>query len=154
MMAFNGLANFLKDANKYASKRIARQGQRSILHSNDPVESTDIIDMAKMFVNTATGGIEAAGKGLKGAAINRIAQNEGLRKQFGVKNLRDLSHLSNVDLAHSMLMNQNGKYSGYRVAGAVAGSYMGVSAAGRIATGGGIYKDSDGNTDLIGVPFI
>lgn len=36
----------------------------------------------------------------------------------------------------------------------IAGSYMGVSAAGRIATGGGVYKDKDGNTDLIGVPLI
>jgi hypothetical protein len=36
----------------------------------------------------------------------------------------------------------------------IAGSYMGVSAAGRIATGGGLYKDKDGNTDVIGVPLI
>ena len=36
----------------------------------------------------------------------------------------------------------------------IAGSYMGVSAAGRLATGGGVYKDKDGNTDLIGVPLI
>ena len=40
------------------------------------------------------------------------------------------------------------------IGGTIAGAYMGVSAAGRIATGGGLYKDSDGNTDIIGVPFI
>ena len=36
----------------------------------------------------------------------------------------------------------------------MAGSYMGVSTAGRIATGGGLYKDKDGNSDIIGLPFI
>lgn len=43
-----------------------------------------------------------------------------------------------------------GGYSGRKI----AGSYMGVSAAARIATGGGLYKDKDGNTDVIGVPLI
>ena len=36
----------------------------------------------------------------------------------------------------------------------VAGSTMAVSAAGRVATGGGIYKDRYGNRNLIGVPFL
>ena len=43
----------------------------------------------------------------------------------------------------------------WRLSGArVAGAGIGLSAAGRIATGGGIYKDGDGNTDIIGIPFI
>ena len=36
----------------------------------------------------------------------------------------------------------------------VAGTFMAASAAGRIASGGGIYKDRNGSTNLIGVPFI
>ena len=36
----------------------------------------------------------------------------------------------------------------------IFGGMLGVSAAGRIASGGGIYKDSNGNTDIIGIPFI
>lgn len=35
-----------------------------------------------------------------------------------------------------------------------AGTFMTVSAAGRIASGGGLYKDRYGNPNLIGVPFI
>jgi hypothetical protein len=31
---------------------------------------------------------------------------------------------------------------------------MAVSAAGRVATGGGLYKDRYGNRNLIGVPFL
>lgn len=36
----------------------------------------------------------------------------------------------------------------------VAGSYVGASAAARVATGGGVMKDKNGNTNLIGIPFI
>ena len=35
----------------------------------------------------------------------------------------------------------------------VAAGFVGASAFGRLASGGGIYKD-DGNTDIIGIPFI
>lgn len=36
----------------------------------------------------------------------------------------------------------------------VAGSFMTASAAARIATGGGLYKDRNGSTNIIGIPFI
>lgn len=36
----------------------------------------------------------------------------------------------------------------------VAAGFVGASSLGRLASGGGIYKDADGNTDIIGVPFI
>ena len=36
----------------------------------------------------------------------------------------------------------------------VAAGFVGASAFGRLASGGGIYKDADGNTDIIGIPFI
>ena len=38
--------------------------------------------------------------------------------------------------------------------GKIAGSYIGVAAAGRVLGGGGLYKDKNGNTDIIGVPFL
>lgn len=37
---------------------------------------------------------------------------------------------------------------------AIAGSYMGASAAYRVASGGGVHRDAKGNSNLIGVPFI
>lgn len=36
----------------------------------------------------------------------------------------------------------------------VAGTFIGASAAARIATGGGLYKDRNGSTNIIGLPFI
>lgn len=53
----------------------------------------------------------------------------------------------------NIVMNQGKdewRLSGRRVAGA----FVGASAFGRLASGGGIYKDADGNTDIIGIPFI
>lgn len=38
--------------------------------------------------------------------------------------------------------------------GKIAGSYIGVGVAARVATGGGLYKDRNGNTDIAGIPFI
>ncbi len=36
----------------------------------------------------------------------------------------------------------------------VAGGFVAASAAARLATGGGLYKDRNGGTNIIGVPFI
>lgn len=44
----------------------------------------------------------------------------------------------------------DGKVSGLRI----AGSAVGVSAAARIVSGGGIYRDKDGNANIIGIPFV
>lgn len=38
--------------------------------------------------------------------------------------------------------------------GKIAKGYVAASAGARIATGGGLYKDSQGNTNVIGIPFI
>lgn len=52
------------------------------------------------------------------------------------------------------LMNDRGQYSKPRQIGAALGVYAGTMSAGRILSGGGLYRDSNGNFDIIGVPFI
>lgn len=37
---------------------------------------------------------------------------------------------------------------------AIAGTYVGVAAAGRVLSGGGLYRDSTGNTNVPVVPFV
>lgn len=69
-----------------------------------------------------------------------------------VKNIaNDHSSIENIvggiKKAH---LNDEGKYSLSRI----AGSAIGVSAAARIVSGGGIYRDKDGNANLIGIPFV
>lgn len=51
------------------------------------------------------------------------------------------------------LMNDRGEYSKPRQIGAALGVYAGATSAGRILSGGGLYRDSNGNFDLMGVPF-
>ena len=54
----------------------------------------------------------------------------------------------------NIVMNK-GKEDEWRLSGRrVAAGFVGASAFGRLASGGGIYKDADGNTDIIGIPFI
>lgn len=61
---------------------------------------------------------------------------------------------NNTEAWYKMVMNKGGKDE-WRLSGAkVAAAGVGLSAAGRLATGGGIYRDADGNTDIIGIPFI
>lgn len=56
----------------------------------------------------------------------------------------------------SDITDENGNVTGHRLwdGRSIAGGVVGASALGRLATGGGVYKDANGNTDIIGVPFI
>lgn len=38
--------------------------------------------------------------------------------------------------------------------GAIAGSAMVAGIGARVASGGGVYRDANGNTDVAGIPFI
>ena len=47
-----------------------------------------------------------------------------------------------------------GQTNYFRTGAKIAGSYMTLSAGMRILSGGGLYRDSKGNADIIGIPFI
>lgn len=64
------------------------------------------------------------------------------------------NNISTKQTLHSLLLNDDGSKSTLKIAGAGAVGLMGVGAGGRILSGGGLYRDSDGNFDIIGVPFI
>ena len=81
-------------------------------------------------IGNFTGTLEAAGKFFAG--------NEGLGEALK-------STFANV--------NKEGKVESWKH-GKIAGSYLGAAAAGRVLTGGGVYKDGNGNTNLVGVPFV
>ena len=52
------------------------------------------------------------------------------------------------------LMNDRGEYSKPRMVGAAFGVYAGATSIGRIASGGGLYRDADGNFDIMGLPIV
>lgn len=55
-----------------------------------------------------------------------------------------------ITRAHS---KGNAKDAGISAA-RVAGSFVGASTAYRVVSGGGLYKDRNGNTNIAGIPFV
>lgn len=55
-----------------------------------------------------------------------------------------------LKMGHSKMVNGKPQLSVKKV----AGTAMGVGIAGRVATGGGLYRDRYGNVNVPGVPFI
>lgn len=81
-----------------------------------------------------TGGIEAVGRIIGGEGISNSLVNT-----FGRNVVQEGEKLVAKD--------------GYNY-GKIAGSYLGVATAGRVLSGGGVYKDGQGNTNLVGIPFV
>lgn len=71
----------------------------------------------------------------------RVLNNEGFgqafKKTFGEEIIND---------AGEKAMRWNNKK--------IAGSFLGAAVAGRVLTGGGLYKDGNGNTNIVGLPFV
>lgn len=101
-----------------------KQAAKGTLHSNKAINP----------INNFTGAVEAAGRVIKGEGFGDAVKNT-----FGRK-----------DAAGALL---KGKDAGWN-AGKIAGSYLGAMGAGRVISGGGVYKDGSGNTNLVGVPFV
>ena len=117
------------------------------------------------FIEDLVGGVKSAGSILKSnKAINEIGSNmggvfEAGGKMFGKEKMGfQEAVLKTFATNGDKLFDEAGK----RIKdvpvnlnyGKIAGSYIGAAAVGRVVTGGGIYKDKNGNSNLIGVPFI
>lgn len=108
----------------------------------------------KFFNNTVKDIASEAWKIAKGETLHSNAPI--IPKQFD--NFVGASQLVNKGIksgnwkqsAEEVFKNQDGSFN----AGKIAGSFVGASAAARIATGGGLTRDRHGNTNIIGVPFI
>lgn len=107
----------------------ALKGER-VLHSNESLWGK------------ALGGILDNGLGAGEMTYRVLKNNEGVKEAA----IKTFAKNGEKVLANGEKMQLN--------YGKIAGSYIGVSAAARIATGGGLYKDKNGNGNLIGVPFI
>ena len=87
-----------------------------------------------------------------GTGLNRIKPLARVAKDAGEGfNPYDMTWKQRAKM---LAMDDEGKYSAKRIAAMGGAGYMGLSAAERIASGGGLYKDSEGNTDIIGIPLI
>ena len=131
-------------------------------------------NIAKSMLGFADDFIEGASKGVGNgkvikASVNALKSNKseiqkGMIKKVNaghiagdflgggvretVKNVKKGDDIfKSIEKAHS---NADGSLNMKRA----AGTFVAGSAAARIATGGGIYKDRYGNPNLIGLPFI
>lgn len=103
-------------------------GGKTILESNKAINK-----MGKFVMGEADTGIRGTLKGL----------SQG--QKFGAS-LKGAYMNSIKDEAGNITESLNLK--------AIAGTYVGVAAAGRLATGGGLYRDSTGNPNIPVIPFV
>lgn len=82
--------------------------------------------------------VDASGKGMKFGEAIKTAHKSVVKDANG----------------KAIINKATGKAEMKYNAGKIAGSVMGVSMAGRVVTGGGLYRDKNGNVNLPGIPFI
>jgi hypothetical protein len=119
----------------------------AILNSNKAINA--IKGLTGEFTGGLTGTYKYMTEGIKKAAMG----TENVANRLPVPLVKQkLDFMDAVKEAHKAAPGEMsvGGYSAKKI----AGSYIGVSAGARVATGGGLYKDRDGNTDVIGIPFI
>jgi hypothetical protein len=94
------------------------------------------------------------------AAGTKLKSNDAINGAFDflTKGFKDtysnMSKGDGVTDAVKKAYSKNGDGTGGLALGAIAGSYMTASAGYRLVSGGGVYRDKNGNTNLTGVPFV
>ena len=129
-----------------AGQAIAKSTQK--LHQTSTIKNAVVRPNANFRKGLASVGDTVREKGIQNATLmNKVgdAVAGGFKDTYtGLKSGRGLTRsLSDAYMDGDKLRG-----------GRVVGSFMAASAAGRIATGGGLYKDRNGSTNIIGVPFI
>ena len=107
-------------------------------------------NVSKAIANTKTTGAYKAGlafgnsapmKGIAGSVKN-INDNRHAGKALNIKGSIMAAHSKSGDVANGLDMKK------------VMGTAATVSVAGRVVTGGGLYRDRYGNVNVPGLPFI
>lgn len=121
-----GVQDFFKSTMNHAVNRGGKNA--TIMEANKPI----------MRVGGETGQVDANWLGgIHGSIKNMSKDANGER----------MGMMDAVKTAH---MNQDGSKNW----GAIAGSALTAGVGMRVLSGGGIYKDGNGNTDVAGLPFI
>lgn len=170
--------------NKISSNMSKSQKKKLAKFGASASEATKRVSQSQAyFNNTKNAAVNAASKAGNTAEVKRISAAKGFKYTDNLKqNLKPTSLDRVKGIQNPTLGNRLGDaigggfkdtYTGLK-AGAgldqslkaaymngdklrmdrVAGSFIGASAGARIATGGGLFKDRNGNTNIIGLPFI
>ena len=79
-------------------------------------------------------------------------KNTGRSKRLGIEVDSDgfvNREITAKDMVKGAFLNENGSINKTRAA---AAGVFGASVAGRVVSGGGLYRDADGNFDIVGIP--
>lgn len=103
---------------------------------------------------------------VKAASMTKLKSNEAINK-LGDKTVNIAqkgSYLGGIGASYKNMRNDINLIDainlGHRTAdgslnmGAIAGSYVGVSTGFRALSGGGAYRDRNGNANIAGIPFV
>lgn len=130
----------------------------------DPKNTLKIMSKEGMENLSKTSGAFKTGKnvtnflagGIKDTVTNMSKKNGGKAMKFG--EAIKAAHSTKSKIVDPKMAKQLGKKVGEEVVHTdmkkVAGTVMGIGLAGRVVTGGGIYRDQHGKANLPGVPFI
>lgn len=102
---------------------------KQVAKGNKAMKSNNAINPISNF----TGAIEGVGRIVKGEGFGEAITNTFAKSMKEVDGKRVVDKWDN---------------------GKIAGSFLGAAAVGRVATGGGAYKDGNGNINLVGLPFV
>ena len=94
------------------------------------------------------------GSGRQFLLDNNVTDFEGFTEEMMAKFGKTDAKLSAMDMIRLSHTNADGTYSASKIAASAAGSYVTGAAGYRVLSGGGLYKDADGNTNIIGIPGI
>lgn len=153
---------------KQVASNSKNQFYKTILESNKPINEISV-SPGKIIQDSIEATRYSHNK-VKAADMNdTYLKRAGIIKKDGkyynskneeVKIDKD-GYMNNLSLDNRFRMsylNDDGSLDKSRIATHVAGlgaaGYVGLSSVGRLATGGGLYRDSEGNFDIIGLPII
>lgn len=105
--------------------------------------------------NSAKNGMKTAEAMLKGTPVTGIANTiHHMDGGKGFKEAMKMAHSKNVLDINGKQVFEGGVAKTRISKSKVAGTVATVGVAGRVATGGGLYRDRYGNINVPGVPFI
>lgn len=122
------------------------QGASDFVESIGRDVATNNLDLTKLRSNKA---INPIGKFIFGESNTGIRGTLGsLAEGNGIKSSLNSAYRNVVKDEAGKVVSNNINWK------AVGGTYVGAAAAGRVITGGGLYRDSTGKANLPVVPFI
>lgn len=133
-------------------KDAARAGKRAL---TEHLISSEAINPQKAISGAYEAGVTATIKRLAKVQEHRLESSQAMREAIGWDGKSDIT---GKQLLKSFYTNTDGTWNKSAIAktGAAIGAVgYGIPATvGRIASGGGLYRDNDGKFDVIGVPII